>query len=163
MDRFELTAAVALWRGDELLFLKRAAGFSAGGWWLPGGHLEAGERPVEAAVRELAEETGIELPADALALASVMSYERDGTLAHCLVYNAAAPAGVEPALNDEHVVARWYAPAAFAARFLEPEFLRGQGVDERSIALAADVGRAIAEAARARGTLQEAPGHVADA
>jgi 8-oxo-dGTP pyrophosphatase MutT (NUDIX family) len=45
MERFELTAAVVLFRRSEILVMKRALGFSAGGWFFPGGHLERGERP----------------------------------------------------------------------------------------------------------------------
>ena len=151
MDGFELTAAVALWRGDEVLVMKRAAGFSSGGWFLPGGHLEAGERPDEAAARELREETGIVLEPAALSIASVMSYAHDGQTAHCLVYNAAAPPAAEAVLNEEHVVARWYTPAAFVARFMKPEMLASRGVDAAGIALAGEVARALFAAARARG------------
>ncbi|MDI2129758.1 NUDIX hydrolase [Yinghuangia seranimata] len=38
------------------------------GWDVPGGHVEAGESPALAAVRELAEETGLDLAVDALDL-----------------------------------------------------------------------------------------------
>ncbi|WP_309081999.1 NUDIX domain-containing protein [Zhihengliuella sp.] len=41
-------------------------GFAAGKTVLPGGKIEPGESPVEAAVRELAEETGLEVSAAAL-------------------------------------------------------------------------------------------------
>ncbi len=156
METFELIAAVALWRGEELLVMKRSMGFSSGGWFLPGGHVEAGERPAAAAVRELHEETGIVLGEDALALADVMSYEHDGAMAHCLVYNAVCPAGAEPDLNEEHVVARWYEAEAFIARFMEAAALRSKGVPERAIELAAEVARTIRAAARARGMSEAA-------
>jgi 8-oxo-dGTP pyrophosphatase MutT (NUDIX family) len=46
--------------GDRVLLIKRASrGRSAGQWALPGGRIDAGETPVEAAVRELAEEVAV--------------------------------------------------------------------------------------------------------
>ncbi|MCK9517928.1 MAG: NUDIX domain-containing protein [Dehalococcoidia bacterium] len=151
MHKFELSAAVALWRGPELLVMKRAAGFSAGGWFLPGGHIEPGERPEEAAVRELREETAIEVDPAHLALADVMSYDHGGETAFCLVYNAAAPQGADAQLNDEHVVARWLEPETYISRFLAADVLRERGVDAKGIALAEEVARVVRGAARARG------------
>ncbi|MEJ3657043.1 NUDIX hydrolase [Actinomycetes bacterium KLBMP 9759] len=47
-------------RGDAVLFVRRApAVFLGGRWELPGGTVEPGERPQRAAVREIAEETGL--------------------------------------------------------------------------------------------------------
>jgi 8-oxo-dGTP pyrophosphatase MutT (NUDIX family) len=159
VDRFELSAAVALWRGEEVLFMKRGSGsFSAGGWFLPGGHIEQGERPVDAAVREVFEETAIKLDPAALAAAEVMTYPHDGGTAHCIIYNAACPGGAEPTLNDEHVVARWYTPTAFIARFNDAAFLRERGVPEDGIALALEVARVLRGAVRARGATLETSG-----
>lgn len=46
-------------RGDELLFVQRAVEPAKGLWTLPGGFVELGETPEEAALRELEEETGL--------------------------------------------------------------------------------------------------------
>ncbi len=148
---YELTACIALWRGQELLLMKRAIGFSSGGWFLPGGHVEPGERPAEAASRELAEETGIAVAPGQLSLATVMTYEHDGATAHALIYNALCPEGAEVRLNDEHAVARWYTPEAAIARFFDAGMLRGKGVGEGGLALAGEVAAAIRGAAEARG------------
>lgn len=58
----------------RLLMLKRAdGGREAGQWEFPGGHIEDGERPHEAAHREFREETGIDLPASHSRLGSWQS------------------------------------------------------------------------------------------
>lgn len=150
-DRYELSASVALWRGDEILVMKRAAGFSAGGWFLPGGHVEPGERPAEAAARELAEEAGILVDAALLALADVMTYATPAGTAHTLIYNAACPEGADCRLNDEHLYFRWMTPEAYIDRFLETGRLSSKGLGEGAVALATEVGRAVRAAARARG------------
>lgn len=149
--KVELSAAIALWRGPELLVMKRASGFAGGGWFLPGGHVEPGERPEEAAVRELREETGIGLDPALLSLATVMTYAHGTETAYCLVYNAAAPAEAQAVLNDEHVAAKWMDPEAYIARFLDPGMLAARGVDEASIELAGEVARTVRAAVRARG------------
>ena len=45
---------------DRLLLVRRGHGAAAGEWSVPGGRVEAGETLVEAVVRELLEETGVE-------------------------------------------------------------------------------------------------------
>lgn len=52
---------------DRLLLLRQPPG---NGWSLPGGMLDRGERPVECAARELAEETGLKVAVDEISPAS---------------------------------------------------------------------------------------------
>ncbi|MCW2752600.1 MAG: (deoxy)nucleoside triphosphate pyrophosphohydrolase [Marmoricola sp.] len=50
----QLVVGVAIVRGDRVLAARR----STGGWEFPGGKVEPGEDPANAAVREIAEELG---------------------------------------------------------------------------------------------------------
>ena len=151
MPNFELSASVVLWRGQELLVMKRGAGgFSAGGWFVPGGHVEQGERPTEACARELFEETGISIQPEALTLIDVMSYETGRATAHTIIYSAPCETAAEPVINDEHVATRWMTAEAYIARFLDEAMLRARGLPESAVALAAEVARVVrtAEALR---------------
>ncbi len=47
-------------RGREVLLIRRGTAPRIGEWSLPGGRIEPGERTVDAALRELREETGVE-------------------------------------------------------------------------------------------------------
>lgn len=147
---FELSASVVLWRGAEILVMKRAGGFSAGGWFIPGGHVEEGERPVEAAARELFEEAGIVVAASELSLVDVMSYETGRGTAHTLIYNASCADATEAAINEEHTYHRWMTPEAYIARFLDEETLRVRGASSGAIDLANEVARVVRVAAAAR-------------
>jgi len=58
--RVDVALAVAL-RSERVLVARRAAGAHLAGYWeFPGGKIEAGEEPPDAALRELREETGLE-------------------------------------------------------------------------------------------------------
>lgn len=46
-------------RGDDVLLIRRGKPPRVGEWSLPGGRIEPGERAVDAALRELVEETGV--------------------------------------------------------------------------------------------------------
>ncbi|WP_374515000.1 NUDIX hydrolase [Brevundimonas sp.] len=47
-------------KGDEVLLIRRGRPPRQGEWSLPGGRIEPGERAVDAGLRELREETGVE-------------------------------------------------------------------------------------------------------
>ncbi|HEX6030219.1 MAG TPA: NUDIX hydrolase [Tepidiformaceae bacterium] len=148
---FELSASVALWRGDEILVMKRGmGGFAAGGWFLPGGHVEQGERPHESAAREVFEEAGIALDPASLTLSGIMTYETGRGTAHTIIYNASCPDGAECVINEEHLTFRWMTPEAFIARFLDPNMLRSRAIPPSAITLANEVARIVREAAASR-------------
>ena len=54
-----LAADAAVRRDDSILLIKRKFPPMQGAWALPGGFVERGENPINAAVRELLEETGM--------------------------------------------------------------------------------------------------------
>lgn len=53
-------AAILLYQGKNILILRKSEGKHQGKWTGPGGHIDWGETPKQAAIRELREETGIE-------------------------------------------------------------------------------------------------------
>ena len=50
-----------IWRGDRLLLIRRAKAPLAGSWSIPGGRQEQGETVMEALLREIREETALEV------------------------------------------------------------------------------------------------------
>ncbi len=69
-------------RGDEVLLVKRRYPPFEGRWSVPGGHVEPGESILEAARRELLEETGVEAdPVGVIDVHELVVYA-GGSLAH---------------------------------------------------------------------------------
>src|SRR5688500_17325745 len=61
-QKFTLGTSIYAERDGEILLIKRSAGGAfAGQWYLPGGAVDPGESPDEAIVRELREESGLEV------------------------------------------------------------------------------------------------------
>jgi 8-oxo-dGTP pyrophosphatase MutT (NUDIX family) len=140
--------------GAVLLFRSVLADRSPDPWWeLPGGGIDPGESYLDAAVREIREETGLELDPGRVGAPrwrrSATWYGRgERRLQHEVVVAARIP-GRQPAVTDggrtpeereEFQVSRWWAPAQIAAsaeRFYPgrlPELLRaflaGAAIDE---------------------------------
>lgn len=103
-------ALVLLWQSDLLLAVSRKGFPSDLG--LPGGKVEEGERPKEAALRELYEETGV-LPYDLRVTTDPVFEDSDGTPSgrHVYVYEAYATSGQTLVIHPEkYVTVRWVKP-----------------------------------------------------
>jgi len=68
---------VVVWKDSEVLLIRRGKPPREGSWSLPGGRQKLGETVREAAVREVREETGIEIAVGSL-LDVIDSLTRDG-------------------------------------------------------------------------------------
>jgi 8-oxo-dGTP diphosphatase len=129
--RFVLSASVFLHRDGEILILKRAGGYAGGGWFIPGGHVEFGESPLQAAVRETVEEAGIELDPTTLRLVDITTfYPAPDVQHHGVIFLAECPHGVECVLNEEHTGFRWVTPDYYCQRFLNEERMRALGIGD---------------------------------
>ncbi|HEY9211792.1 MAG TPA: NUDIX hydrolase [Ancylobacter sp.] len=98
-------------RNGHVLLVRRANPPDQGLWGLPGGRMELGETHLEAALRELEEETGIE--ADAPRLLTVLDFiEHDsgGRLAHHFAMIAVLCRwhSGEAVAADDALEARWF-------------------------------------------------------
>lgn len=95
-------------RGDSVLLIRRGTPPRLGEWSLPGGRIEPGERAVDAALRELREETGVE--AEITGLIDVV----DGIFPeagrhYVLIDYAARWVSGEPVAGDDALEARFVA------------------------------------------------------
>ena len=108
---------VVVWRGGDVLMIKRGKPPRLGSWSLPGGAQRLGETAAEAAVREVAEETG--LAVDILGLIDVVdSIQRDGAGAiryhYTLIEFAALWRAGSPVAGDDAADAKFMAPSDLA-------------------------------------------------
>lgn len=87
MKKFERWSGVILKKNDKVLMCKRAPNKSLPNIWsIPSGHIEDGESPGQAAIREYFEETNIELPTDIQLVGFVNKYNQDETLKRGMMY-----------------------------------------------------------------------------
>ncbi|MBX9802779.1 MAG: NUDIX hydrolase [Caulobacteraceae bacterium] len=95
-------------RGDSVLLIRRGTPPRQGEWSLPGGRIEPGERAVEAALRELREETGVEAEITGL-IDVVDGLFPDAGRHYVLIDYAARWLSGEPVAGDDAAEARFVA------------------------------------------------------
>jgi 8-oxo-dGTP pyrophosphatase MutT (NUDIX family) len=106
----------------EYLVLRRAAGGRCpGSWEAVHGHIEPEERPADAAIREMAEETGLP-PLRLYNLSRVESFyqHRSDEIALVPVFAAFVDPEAQVQLGPEHDRFEWLAPALARQRFAWP-------------------------------------------
>lgn len=101
---------VAMTLDGHVLLIERGWPPHQGAWALPGGHVDEGETSLHAAVRELAEETGVHVPAADLRQVGVWDQpDRDPRGRYVTVaYLAAVPTGTPITAGDDAYTARWW-------------------------------------------------------
>ncbi|TAJ55837.1 NUDIX hydrolase [Brevundimonas sp.] len=95
-------------RGDAVLLIRRGTPPRQGEWSLPGGRIEPGERAVDAALRELREETGVEARITGLVDVVDGLFPEAGRH-YVLIDYAAEWVSGEPAAGDDALEARFVA------------------------------------------------------
>jgi len=104
-DRRPLACTGAIvWRGDEVLLVRRGKPPGMGSWSIPGGRIEYGEMMRYAAAREVREETGCEIEIGTLC--DVVDSVVEGLHAVLIDFNARWVSG-EPVAGDDAAEARF--------------------------------------------------------
>lgn len=97
-------------KDDQVLLIRRGTAPKMGEWSLPGGRIEPGEKAVDAAIRELHEETGIEASIGGLVDVVDGVFPEAGRHYVLIDYWARWISG-EPVAGDDAAEARWFSLA----------------------------------------------------
>jgi 8-oxo-dGTP diphosphatase len=118
---------VIVFRGEEVLLVRRGRPPRLGEWSIPGGAQRLGETAEEAARRELREETGIEVgPLRLAAVVDAITRDDAGRprFHYTIVDFCALWRAGEPRAGGDASAAGWFPPEALPALGLWPEALR---------------------------------------
>lgn len=110
--------------GDQVLVVQVWHG--TGIWSLPGGGMHAGEMPLQAAVRELREETGLEAAPQQLEALGLRAFSYAGMVFTCHYYylELSEPQTLKPG-RPEIIDARWLPERRLHTNHLAPDVKQG--------------------------------------
>jgi ADP-ribose pyrophosphatase YjhB (NUDIX family) len=103
-------AAGVVFRGDDVLLVKRGGPPNQGRWSIPGGSIEEGERAEEAVVREVLEETSVRVrPVRVVVVTDLIERDEAGRVRfHYAVADILCEyVGGEPTPGSDAANARW--------------------------------------------------------
>jgi 8-oxo-dGTP diphosphatase len=126
-DRPWVGVGIVVWRGDEILLVRRAKPPRLGEWSIPGGAQSLGETVFEAAIREVREETGIAIrPTGIITVVDsiIRNAEQRPQFHYTLVEISAEWTAGEAVAADDVDDVRWATPAAAATLVKWDETLR---------------------------------------
>jgi 8-oxo-dGTP diphosphatase len=109
-DRPVVGIGALVWRDDRILLIRRRNPPRAGQWSLPGGGQELGETIAEAARREVAEETGLDIVVeDVVEVIDLIERDEDGRVQYhyVLIDVNATWTGGDPAASDDAIDIAW--------------------------------------------------------
>ncbi|MDG6910135.1 MAG: NUDIX domain-containing protein [Nitrososphaerota archaeon] len=112
-SKIVLGAGTVIHRRGKMLLVKRAEPPHLGLWSFPGGKVEEGESPLEAAVRETREEVGLKVRVEGVfdVVTYLPSQLGEGNWSQVvLVDYLARPSGGKVVLNGESSDFRWVSP-----------------------------------------------------
>ena len=118
---------VVVWKAKDVLLIKRGKPPRAGTWSLPGGRQELGETTREAGVREVREETSLEVDIKGLIdVVDTIHRDNDGRIRmqYTLVDYWAEWVSGEPIAGTDAAQARWVASTDLTVYNLWDETLR---------------------------------------
>ncbi|WP_341367635.1 NUDIX hydrolase [Yoonia sp. BS5-3] len=123
----KLGAIAVVYHDGKFLLVQRRKAPNAGTWGFPGGHVELGETALEAAARELREETGIvATPLHYLTNVDAITHDDAGTITHHFLLAVVVcryESGV-PVAADDAADAKWLTPDQAAALPQSPSVQR---------------------------------------